>query len=196
MHSGIILLAVCSMALIVLMVTCFVCFIRSRRKEDEEFMQQVQFQQQDYASQLASQNQQQGEPVQQHQAAVPSNLQMIQDELLRQDSGQKQARADGGQSESYEQVISQQQQRQQQMGRQSPYSAAAAAYATAAASSPYHSQQAQAQRQQETRSDMTQQINSAIIGSSEAEFQNDFIQVFPMYQIAPQPEKNTTPYLT
>ena len=88
-------------------------------------------------------------------------------------------------------------------------------------------------RQHEVRNDMTQQINSAVIGSSEAEFQNDFIQVshstsfsppssrpltldpwppkpisttnplhrnhlqvFPMYQIAPQPEKNTTPYLT
>lgn len=33
-------------------------------------------------------------------------------------------------------------------------------------------------------------------GSAEAEFQNDFIQVFPMYHLEPQPEKNTTPYMT
>lgn len=33
------------------------------------------------------------------------------------------------------------------------------------------------------------------MGSAEAEFQNDFIQVFPMYHLEPQPEKNTTPYI-
>lgn len=55
------------------------------------------------------------------------------------------------------------------------------AVAAAAAASPYHSPPnvmapPQSPRN-ETRSDITQQINSAIIGSSEAEFQNDFIQV-------------------
>ncbi|RWS28451.1 hypothetical protein B4U80_02976 [Leptotrombidium deliense] len=30
------------------------------------------------------------------------------------------------------------------------------------------------------------------IGSAEAEFQNDFIPVFPMHQLKPCPEKNTT----
>lgn len=29
-------------------------------------------------------------------------------------------------------------------------------------------------------------------GSTEAEFQNDFIQVFPMHHLEPMPEKNTT----
>lgn len=33
------------------------------------------------------------------------------------------------------------------------------------------------------------------IGSAEAEFQNDFIQVFPMHHLEPCPEKNTTPFL-
>lgn len=44
--------------------------------------------------------------------------------------------------------------------------------------SPYHATQPSANNQRpEVQSDITQQINSAIIGSSEAEFQNDFIQV-------------------
>lgn len=56
------------------------------------------------------------------------------------------------------------------------------AYASAAPGpSPYHSASGSVMGppspRTETRSDITQQINAAIIGSSEAEFQNDFIQV-------------------
>lgn len=33
-------------------------------------------------------------------------------------------------------------------------------------------------------------MGSCIMGSAEAEFQNDFIQVFPMHHLEPMPEKN------
>lgn len=184
MHSSIILLVFFSILLIILMITCFICFIRSRRKEDQEFMEQVQFQaarQQDYQSR---QQQLGASPKQQ----CPSDQMMITSSASEQfaNSASQQCNPDnpGQQSNA--------------IGARNAY------FSPSGAVSPYHANQmaqqhqaAAAQRiQTETRSDITQQINSAIIGSSEAEFQNDFIQVFPMYQIAPQPEKNTTPYLT
>lgn len=141
------------------MVTCFVCFIRSRRKEDEELMQRVQF---NNSSQQQQQQHRQFSNSQIHQL-TPSRQRSIQSpssSLLITNDRQQQAT------------------RQSQLLSEAEFSARNS-YAVASAS-PYHSPTSvlgPPSPRTDTRSDITQQINSAIIGSSEAEFQNDFIQV-------------------
>lgn len=178
MHSSLILLTVVSLILIALMVTCFFCFIRSRRKEDEELMERVQLSEQQMTrSQQATPQRSQQKQLQQLQQ--PSNEILIneansryqQNQLNRQQEYRNSYSIVAGGGSPFHQAGSMNLGQQQQQNPATP-------------------------RQDQCQSDITQQINSAIIGSSEAEFQNDFIQVFPMYQIAPQPEKNTTPYLT
>lgn len=194
MHLSLILLVFFSILLIILMVTCFICFIRTRRKEDEEFMQQVQFQaarQHDFQSRqfVVAQKQQQ----QQQQSVL---LQSPSDSMTsEQQAAAARAYAQANAGHKTAPAL----QNSNISGQANPYYSPTTL--VQAQQSPYANQAHQQQQHQqrvptETRSDITQQINAAIIGSSEAEFQNDFIQVFPMYQIAPQPEKNTTPYLT
>lgn len=165
MHQNLVLLFVFSVILIILMVTCFICFIRSRKKEELEFLQQVQY--------TSRQNQQQ-----QHQQPSPKlNQQTPSNNLMINESSNRQLAYQGEQTPQ-----SQQQQQQQQAQLMADYAAGMSGrnqnpYGPTDAS-PYHKQQTQVSpRATETRSDITQQINSAIIGSSEAEFQNDFIQV-------------------
>lgn len=175
MHSSLIILTIFSIVLILFMVACFICFIRSRREEDEELVEQMQ-----YNAAAANQQQQQQQlatPQRQKMSQSPSNNMMINSN----DANQLQQQF----SQRDQMIMADYQTRNSYAS--SPYHSPSGALA--ATNSP-HTDLTQ------TRSDITQQINSAIIGSSEAEFQNDFIQVFPMYQIAPQPEKNTTPYLT
>lgn len=154
MHSSIILLTLFSIILIAIMVTCFMCFIRSRRKEDEELMQRVQYNQQQ------QQQQQQQYQTDTRKQIPPSPS---EDVLINEASTNNVNNSQTNPSilQGYE------------TARSNPYSVAASA-------SPYHTPAtviAPPSPRTETRSDMTQQINSAIIGSSEAEFQNDFIQV-------------------
>lgn len=176
MHSSLIILTIFSIVLILFMVACFICFIRSRREEDEELVEQMQYNAA-AANQQQQQQQQLATPQRQKMSQSPSNNMMINSN----DANQLQQQF----SQRDQMIMADYQTRNSYAS--SPYHSPSGALA--ATNSP-HTDLTQ------TRSDITQQINSAIIGSSEAEFQNDFIQVFPMYQIAPQPEKNTTPYLT
>lgn len=148
------------------MVTCFICFIRSRRKEDRELMEQVQ-----YSNTTANHQQQQqyGQQDPQLMIATPQRNQNLVTPsenypVIAADSQQQSDHTGGHRSQS--QLLAE-------------YQVARSSYA-AAASSPYHTPSGglgAGSPRTEIRSDITQQINSAIIGSSEAEFQNDFIQV-------------------
>lgn len=143
------------------MVTCFICFIRSRKEEDEELVEQVQY--------GAQQQQQQQQHQQQYQDQARNHQQQQQHSTPKQ-------RQKLSQSPSENMMINQNQsQMLAEYQARNTYAVAAAA-----AASPYHSPStvlAPPTPRTDTRSDITQQINSAIIGSSEAEFQNDFIQV-------------------
>lgn len=171
MHPSLVLLLLVSVILIILMVTCFVCFIRSRRKEDEELMGQVQF------SNEQQQQQSQHHLHCQQQQYTDSQMQHMSNQLS---PGRHQHLV---QSPSNNLLITNDRQ-QAQPTRQSqlmsgPELATRNSYAVASGS-PYHSPTSvlgPSSPRNDTRPDITQQINSAIIGSSEAEFQNDFIQV-------------------
>lgn len=148
MHSSLVLLALVSIILIAFMVGCFICFIRSRRIEDVELMEQAQY----------------------------NNMQQYNEQMHRQQLLTPQRQKQLSQSPSANDIMndhSSQQQQQQYPNRPT--------FQVPVGTSPYHTSQAGLSPQDgsrtETRSDITQQINSAIIGSTEAEFQNDFIQV-------------------
>lgn len=148
MHSSLIFLTLVSLILIVFMVTCFFCFIRSRRKEDEELMERVQYNSQ--------QQQQYNEHMNQQHLTTPQRL-------------KQQLPSNNNDMSSIDNQNIRQQQINDYRVRNS--------FGIVQNSSPYHTNNPANQQRPEVQSDITQQINSAIIGSSEAEFQNDFIQV-------------------
>lgn len=172
MHQSLIALTLISITLIIIMLTCFICFTRWRRKEEEELMEQVQY------STNQQQQQQQGHS---HQLAAttpirdPSNTSKITSNSGNGNSRHININNSDQQRNSREQIM---------VGNDYQSSKHPSNPYISVTSSPYHQHHSPTNLlsmandpMNETRSDITQQINSAIIGSSEAEFQNDFIQV-------------------
>ncbi|KAG9509633.1 hypothetical protein GZH46_01839 [Fragariocoptes setiger] len=208
MHSSLVALTVISIILIFLMISCFLYFVRAHRKHDaannninggtnigtdEEaaaiMAAETTMKQQNMSTTKFTSAD--GNPLHTQSMMYEQPAAMLRPQLSNQAAGYADvplvAVSPTQQRNLYtNQPIAQQQQQQHQQPQSQPVPASVAQQQSTLV------QQQPPQQQRVPVQGPNSQINSAIIGSSEAEFQNDFIQVFPMYQIAPQPEKNTT----
>lgn len=173
MHPSLVALTLVSLALIIIMLSCFICFTRWRRKEEEELMEQVQ-----YTTDRQTGQSGRGRHRQLGSGTSPiSNPSDGSGDMLNNNKG-------GSRSININEGGQQQQGNREHMlvgSKYQPMTNSTNPYISVT-SSPYHQPSnimggTTIDPMTDTRSDITQQINSAIIGSSEAEFQNDFIQV-------------------
>lgn len=150
------------------MITCFICIVRSRHKDDEEL-----------AVQYSAMQRPVGQPPQLQ--TTSSQMQTSQLNNLLSD-GQQQTINNGSQHSSYSTTGANTQQQQQLVNnaggnhqhQQQHQQASGSTLSNPYPSSPYHQVMSSPQAASNNGQPL---VNSAVIGSTEAEFQNDFIQV-------------------
>lgn len=177
MESSLIALTLISIILIIIMLSCFICFTRWRRKEEEELMEQVQYSTNQHQAPTGSHHHGRHH-LQQQTAGDAVSIRHPSDSSMITGGGPNSSRAimikDSGQQRNSREHLMLSTDYHQASHSTNPY------ISVTASPFSHHTSQTNilgSSETMETKSDITQQINSAIIGSSEAEFQNDFIQV-------------------